>query len=67
MQQKNTGELHNLLGQIEESDGKFVAAANEFDIAAHMDPSEENLFAWGSEFLLHRTYEPAIEVFDESL
>ena len=66
VQQKNTGELHNLLGQIEEKDGKFVAAANEFGIAAHMDPSEENLFAWGSEFLLHRTYEPAIEVFGKA-
>jgi tetratricopeptide (TPR) repeat protein len=60
---KNTGELHNVLGQIDEKQGKFVEAANEFGIAAHMDPSEENLFEWGSEFLLHRTYEPAIEVF----
>jgi tetratricopeptide (TPR) repeat protein len=66
VQQKNTGELHNLLGQIEEKDGKFVEAANEFGIAAHMDPTEENLFAWGSEFLLHRTYEPAIEVFTKA-
>jgi tetratricopeptide (TPR) repeat protein len=60
---KDTGELHNLLGQIEEKDGKFIAAANEFQIAAHMDPSENNLFDWGSELLLHRAYEPAIEVF----
>lgn len=66
VQQKNTGELHSLLGQIEEKDGKFVLAANEFEIAAHMDPSEENLFDWGSEFLLHRTYEPAIDVFEEA-
>jgi tetratricopeptide (TPR) repeat protein len=66
VQQKNTGELHNLLGQIEEKDGKFVQAANEFGIAAKMDPSEENLFDWGSEFLLHRTYEPAIEVFEKA-
>lgn len=63
LQKKNTGELHNLLGQIEEKDGKFVAAANEFEAAAHADPSEDNLFDWGSELLLHRTYEPAIEVF----
>lgn len=60
---KNTGELHNLLGQVEEKDGKFVAAANEFEIAAHMDPTEDNLFDWGSELLLHRTYEPAVDVF----
>jgi len=63
---KDTGELHNLLGQIEEKDGKFVAAANEFQAAAHMDPSDDNLFDWGSELLLHRTYEPAIEVFRQA-
>jgi tetratricopeptide (TPR) repeat protein len=63
---KDTGELHNLLGQIEEKDGKFVAAANEFQTAAHMDPSDDNLFDWGSELLLHRTYEPAIEVFRQA-
>jgi tetratricopeptide (TPR) repeat protein len=66
LQSKNTGELHNLLAQIEEKDGKFVAAANEFGTAAHMDPSEDNLFDWGSELLLHRTYEPAIDVFRQA-
>jgi predicted Zn-dependent protease len=64
LQQRDTGELHNLLGQIEEKDGKFVEAANQFGVAAHMDPSEENLFEWGSELLIHRTYEPAIQVFE---
>ena len=62
----NTGELHNLLGQIDEKDGKFVAAANDFETAAHLDPSEDNLFDWGSEMLLHRTYEPAIDVFHQA-
>jgi len=66
LQQKNVGELHNLLGQIYEKEGKFVAAGNEYEAAAHMDPSEENLFDWGSELLLHRTYEPAIEVFKQA-
>ena len=60
---QNSGELHNLLGQIDEKDGQFVAAANEFEAAAHLDPSESNLFDWGTELLLHRTYEPAIDVF----
>ena len=55
--------MHNLLGRIDEKDGKFVEAANEFETAAQMDPSEDNLFTWGSELLLHRTYEPAIDVF----
>ncbi|HUY80931.1 MAG TPA: tetratricopeptide repeat protein [Acidobacteriaceae bacterium] len=63
LRERNSGELHNLLGQIDEKDGKYVAAANEFESAAHIDPSEENIFAWGSELLLHRTYEPAVEVF----
>lgn len=66
LQKKGTAELHNLLGQIEEKDGKFLAAANEFEIAAHQDPSESNLFDWASELLMHRTLEPAIEVFRKS-
>lgn len=63
LQLKDTGELHNLLAQIDEKDGQFVAAANEFETAAHMDPTEDNLFDWGGELLLHRTYEPAVDVF----
>ncbi len=64
--QKDSGELHTLLGRIEEKDGRYIDAANEFALAAHQDPSEDNLFAWGSELLLHRTYEPAIEVFRQA-
>jgi tetratricopeptide (TPR) repeat protein len=66
LKKKNTAELHNLLGEIEEKDGKFVEAANEYETAAHMDPSESNLFDWGSELLIHRTLAPAIEVFQHA-
>jgi tetratricopeptide (TPR) repeat protein len=66
LKQKNTGELHSLLGHVEEKDGKFLAAANEYELAAHLDPSEENLFDWGSEYLLHRTYDPAIDIFQQA-
>jgi tetratricopeptide (TPR) repeat protein len=66
LKQKNTAELNNLLGQIEEKDGQYVAAANEFEAAAHQDPSESNLFDWGSELLLHRTLDPAVEVFQQA-
>ena len=62
----DTGELHNLLGQIDEKDGKFLAAANDFETAAHLDPTEDNLFDWGSEMLLHRTYEPAISIYQQA-
>ena len=67
LKQKNTGEVHNLLGHIEEKDGKFLDAANEFEVASHIDPSEENLFDWGSEYLLHRTYEPSIDIFQQAI
>ncbi len=64
--QKDSGELHNLLGRIDEKEGAYVAAANELEAAARMDPSEDNLFLWASELLLHRTYVPAIDVFTEA-
>src|SRR5256885_4680218 len=63
---KNTAELHNLLGEVEEKDGTFVGAENEYETAAHMDPTESNLFDWGSELLLHRTLGPAVEVFQQA-
>jgi len=62
----DTAELHNLLAQIEEKDGNFVAAVNQFETAAHMDPSESNLFDWAGELLLHRTLDPAVEVFKQA-
>jgi len=65
LQQKNTAELHSLLGQIEEKQGQYLDAVNELQTAAHMETSEDNLFHWGSELLLHRTYEPAIDVFQK--
>ncbi|HZQ95542.1 MAG TPA: tetratricopeptide repeat protein [Candidatus Sulfotelmatobacter sp.] len=63
LQTTNAAELHNLLAQIEEKDGNYVTAVNEYEVAAHLDPSEGNLFDWGSELLIHQTLEPAIEVF----
>lgn len=64
--QKDTAELHNVLAEIEEKDGKFVAAENQYETAAHMDPSESNLFDWGSELLVHRTLDPAVNVFQSA-
>ena len=67
IQKKNTAELHNLLAEVEEKDGNFVVAANEYEIAAHMDPSESNLFDWASELLVHRTLEPSITIFRDAV
>jgi tetratricopeptide (TPR) repeat protein len=66
LKRKETAELHNLLAEVEEKDGKFIDAVNEFELAAHMEPSESNLFDWGSELLLHRTLQPAIDIFQQA-
>ena len=60
---QDASELHTLRGRIDESEGKFINAANEFAAAARQDATEDNLFVWGSELLLHRTFAPAIDVF----
>ena len=59
----DSGDLHSVLGRVDEKEGKYVEAANEFGAAARMDPSEDNLFIWASELLLHRAYPAAIDVF----
>jgi tetratricopeptide (TPR) repeat protein len=56
-------ELHHLLGEIEERSGEPLEAVHDYQRAAELDPSERNLFDWGSELLAHRALEPATEVF----
>lgn len=63
---QDSGELHTLLGRLDEKEGKFLEAAHEFAAASRLDASEDNLFVWASELLLHRAYESAIEVFKSS-
>ena len=53
---KDVGEVHNLLGDLEERAGNLVAAAEAYQRASHMDPSEENLFDWGNNLLQLRAY-----------
>jgi tetratricopeptide (TPR) repeat protein len=59
----DTAELHSLLGEIEERAKNYLVSVAQFEQAAHMDPSESNIFEWGVELLLHQTFEPAVEVF----
>ena len=63
--QKDQAELHHLLGDIEEKSGNPLEAVREYQRAAELDPSEPYFFDWGSELLLHRAVEPAIEVFNK--
>jgi tetratricopeptide (TPR) repeat protein len=61
--QKDRAELHNLLGDLEEAEGHAQQAAEQYETAARMDPSERNLFDLGSDLMLHRGFEPALKVF----
>jgi tetratricopeptide (TPR) repeat protein len=60
---KDTAELHNLLGEAQERSGAYLEAAKEFEKAADMDPTEGNILDWGTELLVHHTFQPAIQVF----
>ena len=67
LKHKDTAELHDLLADVEEGSGNYIAAANEYEKAAHADPSESNIFDWGGELLLHQTWGPAIQVLSAGL
>jgi tetratricopeptide (TPR) repeat protein len=54
---------HHLLAEADEKRGDALDAVREYQRAAELNPSEPNLFDWGSELLLHRAAEPALEVF----
>jgi tetratricopeptide (TPR) repeat protein len=62
----DTGDIantHARLAEAAESDGRPLDAAREYQRAADLQPDEAHLFAWGADLLLHRAFEPAIEVF----
>jgi tetratricopeptide (TPR) repeat protein len=56
-------DVHRLLGDLDERLGDPLEAVREYERAARLDPSEQNYFEWGTELLLHRADEPAVEVF----
>lgn len=60
---QDSAELHSLLGEIEEKSKNYLASASQYEQAVRMDPNEQNIFDWGTELLLHQTFEPAVEVF----
>ena len=54
---------HARLAEAAESEGRPLDAVREYQEAAELRPNESHLFAWGADLLLHRAFEPAIEVF----
>jgi tetratricopeptide (TPR) repeat protein len=63
LKRRNDAELHRIAGELDEKLGKPLAAVQEYQQAASIDPSEQNYFDWGSELLLHRAVWQAAEVF----
>jgi tetratricopeptide (TPR) repeat protein len=62
--EKTSADMHRLAGESDEQSGDPLAAVREFEQAVHLDPSEPNYFAWGSELLLHRAVLQARQVFE---
>jgi tetratricopeptide (TPR) repeat protein len=56
-------DAHRLLGDLDELLDDPLEAVREYEQAARLDPSEQNYFNWGTELLLHRAIQPAVEVF----
>ena len=60
-------EPHHTVAESYERSGHPLEAVREFQRAAELDPSEMNLFDWGTELLSHRAPEPAAEVFGKGV
>jgi tetratricopeptide (TPR) repeat protein len=63
LSQHDLPELHRALGDCLEAERDFRHAAEEYRAAAHADPSEPNLFAFGTELLKYHGYDQALQVF----
>jgi Tfp pilus assembly protein PilF len=67
MRTRDIADLHALLAEVKEARHHFVAAGQEYQRAAQMDPSESNIFNWGAELLRHRTLDPAVPVLSQGV
>jgi len=60
---EDVANIHVRLAEAAERDRRPLDAVREYQQAAELQPNEAHLFAWGADLLLHRAFEPAIEVF----
>ena len=65
LQLQDAAEFHRFAGDLEERLGNPLAAVQQFERAAQIDPSEANYFAWGSEMLVHRAIWQASTIFQQ--
>ena len=65
--QKDSAEIEDLAGDIEEQRGNPVAAVHNYQTAISLAPGEERYrFSLGAELLKYQTYEPAVSVFEQA-
>lgn len=60
---QDSAELHNLLGLVEEKAGNVQLAADQYQTAAHMDPTEKNVFDFAEAFLKYHGISEAVQIF----
>ena len=60
---KNNAETNNLLGLLEEASGHKQAAAEAYQRAAQLDPTEKNIFDYGESILKLNAPEEAVKIF----
>jgi len=63
----DSADAHRIAGTIYETSGDPLRAVREFGLAFRLDPSEQNVFAWGEELLQHRAVLQAKEVFEQGV
>jgi tetratricopeptide (TPR) repeat protein len=64
---RNTGEIHNLLGDIREAQGSLLEAVNEYQEAMRLDPENiKFVFDLGAELILHENYAAALAVYQSA-
>jgi tetratricopeptide (TPR) repeat protein len=54
--------VEELAGEVEERLGNFKQAEEHFSKAAHLNPTEANLYAWVVELLRHFSWKPAVTI-----
>jgi tetratricopeptide (TPR) repeat protein len=59
--------IEAVAGETEERLGNYQAAAEHFSQAAHLNPSEPNIYAWVVELLRHFSWQPAAKVAESGI